>query len=74
MDEKDFELAAKIAEADIERGISRTRSDAAPPVDWDGRSCFVCGDDIPQPRLDLGRFTCMHCQARKERLAKLQRP
>lgn len=73
MDEKDFELAAKIAEADIERALARaTKKDPAPPG-WSGSDCSECGEPVPKPRLQHGFHTCIECQTRREQIERLRR-
>lgn len=33
---------------------------------WPITECVACGDDIPPPRLALGRVRCIVCQTEKE--------
>lgn len=73
MDEKDFELAAKLTDAEIERGISLATKRNPPPADWDGSSCSDCGEEVSKPRLLHGYHTCIECQTRKEHLSRMRR-
>lgn len=38
-----------------------------PPRDFDGKHCVDCDLEIPKERLAIGRWTCVHCQALKEK-------
>lgn len=68
MDEWHFEIAAKVEAAAREAAIDRARarqSDRYP--DWDGETCFKCGDDLPRVRIDNHRVFCIYCQEYRER-------
>lgn len=43
------------------------------PSDFDGEHCVECELTIPQGRLDLGKFTCVDCQASLEKQKKFFR-
>lgn len=72
-DEKNFELAQKLAEAQVEAG-RRAVAAALPkqPEDFDG-CCVSCGDDLPEERIEFGAITCVPCQVRIERRQALTR-
>ena len=68
MDERQFELAARLAEGDIQAAVDRQRNrDRGPAADYvDGRPCCAdCGEPIPQ-RAALGYGRCIFCQERAE--------
>jgi RNA polymerase-binding transcription factor DksA len=73
MDEKDFELAAKLTDAEIERALSLATRRNLSPADWDGSSCADCGEEVSKPRLSHGYYTCIECQTRREHRDKLKR-
>ena len=58
-----LETAAREAALNKARDIAN----AKPPKDFDGETCIDCGEDIPQARLALGRWTCIYCQEILER-------
>lgn len=33
-----------------------------PPIDFDGKHCVQCDDEIPTGRLALNKWTCVICQ------------
>lgn len=37
------------------------------PADFDGKTCYECGVDIPTARLAHGFFRCVHCAEDLER-------
>lgn len=44
-----------------------------PPEDWDGCTCYDCGDDIPQERLGMGYCICVPCKSIQEAQDKQRR-
>lgn len=71
MDEKDFERAEKLARAEIDNAIDRSRRSEPPPFDWDGETCSQCGEEVPEARLLLRFHTCVDCQALREKRRRL---
>jgi RNA polymerase-binding transcription factor DksA len=51
----------------------RAQANALMPPDWDGKTCYDCGSDIPKKRLDLVKWTCVSCQEARERGSRLFR-
>ena len=40
-----------------------------PDGSWPVTECLACGDDIPLPRIQMGKVRCVFCQERRERNA-----
>ena len=43
------------------------RSKVKPPEDFDDIHCVDCNLEIPEARLALGKWTCVHCQELREK-------
>lgn len=50
----------------LAESLSRLRKEPPPPKDWDGLTCYECGDDLPQARILNKRFTCVPCKSEQE--------
>lgn len=75
MEERDFEMAEQLAHAQREQMIAASRTALQPEKheDFDGLNCVVCSNEIPQPRLDMGRIRCTNCQSAMEHRSKIYR-
>lgn len=38
-----------------------------PPTSFDGLNCVDCEEEIEEGRLAIGKYTCFHCQTKRER-------
>ena len=38
------------------------------PHDFDGRTCYDCGEEMPEYRLAIPSFRCMECQSIHEKV------
>lgn len=77
VDEKQFEHAEFLAEQERQAGIKRAQHALIPEKDqrylngdkmfpdFDDH-CIICGEEIPEGRLVLGKVRCIICQQRKE--------
>lgn len=74
MDEFHFELAARVEQAQRERGIDLARAKAqhARPADFDG-SCTLCSEPVKPGRIDAGFFVCLDCAEAAELEEKMDR-
>lgn len=50
--------------------ITAMRKEPKPPADWDKETCYECGVDLPQQRIDAGRFLCVGCKTIEEKKQK----
>ena len=50
--------------------ITAMRKEPKPPADWDKETCYECGVDLPQQRIDAGRFLCVVCKTIEEKKLK----
>ncbi len=71
----DDEMATLREMEATQEAIDRVRQLAkiTPPEDFDGENCVACGLEIENRRLDLGYYTCIDCERKKELTAKLFR-
>lgn len=67
MDERDYELAERLMNAELERALAKTRTTNKAPRGWDGYSCVDCDDEVGSARARLGYWTCVDCQTLRER-------
>ena len=70
LSDKTLETAENIVNSVIDEKIARARvrQCALPKFHtWDGETCFDCGDDLPEERIEMGRVRCVHCQSKAER-------
>lgn len=47
--------------------IAELRRPLIPPEDFNGKDCVDCDEPIHEARLKLHKFTCVHCQAGREK-------
>lgn len=74
MDEKFVELAGERTQAEIDAGIDAARKQARPPADWDGKTCYDCGDEIAAERLRItGSCRCIDCARIAEQRSRTYR-
>jgi len=69
-DNRFVEIAAGLQEAAIEKRVEEARKRQCDEYrfrEWDKESCFDCGEDLPEVRINLGRVRCIHCQTKAER-------
>ena len=70
LSDKTLEMAEKIALAEVEASVAKSRErqcDKHEFKKWDKVTCFDCGEDMVQGRLDAGRVRCVDCQTIAER-------
>lgn len=69
MDEKTFELAEQLEQRQRDDAIARAARGAQQQfdADFDGTHCVLCGDEIPEARLKLGKARCITCQTHWEK-------
>jgi len=60
MDEYQMEVADALSRAEIETGIDKARVQKPKPVGFDGHC--GCGNEVPEGRIKLGFYNCVHCQ------------
>ena len=63
--------ASDVEQAFRDAAITAARAQARKPAGFDGENCYDCGLEIPAGRLALGKFTCVGCQAAREKRYKL---
>lgn len=63
-----MEVADALSRAEIETGIDKARYQKPKPVDFDGRC--ECDSEIPEARVRLGFYNCVHCQQALEERRK----
>jgi len=62
--------ASDMENAHRERAIAELRKPPITPKDFNGEDCVDCGDEIPEARLSMYKFTCIACQMNRERLGR----
>lgn len=70
LNDKTLEMAERIVSAAVEERVAQARAlqrDNPKFASWDGETCFDCGGDIPEERIEMGRVRCVHCQSVAER-------
>lgn len=69
--DKASELADAFTEHSIQAVQARNKPEQVknPDGTWPHEECVDCGEDIPTPRLELGKVRCIHCQTLKEKKA-----
>jgi RNA polymerase-binding transcription factor DksA len=72
-EEKDFEMAEQLAQAQRDSQIEAARRALAPQThqDFDGENCIDCGNKIQEERLAMRRICCTICQSVREKKDKL---
>ena len=68
--DKVLETVERLQAAQIEEKIARARvrqCDEPRFANWDGETCFDCGEDMLAKRLEMGRVRCVRCQTVAER-------
>jgi RNA polymerase-binding transcription factor DksA len=75
MSERQMEFAERLEESFRDKALAdvRARAEEAVPQDFDGKTCYDCGEAIPVKRLALSKFRCVGCQETKERGSKGKR-
>ena len=55
-----------------EEGVARARMAAQPnpPKDWDGETCYECGNEMPKERLAMRWHQCVPCKSLIEKRSK----
>lgn len=72
----ELDRAAFITEKANEEAVAATRLRAAPEQvqnedgSWPHTECVLCGEDIEEARLALGRTKCFSCQSALEKRSK----
>lgn len=70
LSDKTLEMASNLVDAAINERVTQARvrqCDKPKFAHWDGESCFDCGDDLPEERIEMGRVRCVPCQTAAER-------
>ena len=70
LNDKTLEMAERLQAAQVEEKIAQARvrqCDEPRFANWDGETCFDCGEDMLAKRLEMGRVRCVHCQTVAER-------
>ena len=69
MDEKSFEMAEQLEQAQRDASIAQAAKLTAPEQDddFDGTHCVGCWGEIPAARLAWGRIRCVDCQTKLEK-------
>lgn len=70
LNDKTLEMAAKLTDSMVEERIQQARvrqCDKPEFHDWDGETCYDCGEDMPEERIEMGRVRCVHCQSKAEK-------
>lgn len=65
LNDKTLEMADRLIAAEVDNRVAQARTkqcDLPQFIAWDGETCFDCGDDIPEERLEMGRVRCVPCQ------------
>lgn len=78
MDENQFELAEKMAEAERNAGLAASRKMQAKEThpEFDGVHCvgaqdlFDCTEEVSKERLAMGRIRCTGCAQIRENIGK----
>ncbi len=68
--DKTLEMAERLVAAQVDNQVAKARTrqcDLGKFASWDGETCFDCGGDIPEERIEMGRVRCVHCQSVAER-------
>jgi RNA polymerase-binding transcription factor DksA len=70
MGELNFDLASEIEDNQRAEAIEKARLASKPqlPPDWDGETCYQCGNEIGSDRLAaVHTCFCIHCQSQREK-------
>lgn len=70
LNDKTLEHAERIVSSAVEERVAQARvrqCDKPQFASWDGETCFDCGDDMMEERIEMGRVRCVHCQSVAER-------
>lgn len=70
LNDKTLEFAERIMSSAVEERVAQARvrqCDKPKFIGWDGETCFDCGNDMPEERIEMGRVRCVHCQSVAER-------
>lgn len=77
LNDKTLEMAERLANSVVEERVqaarTRTRTrqcDRGEFRGWDGETCFDCGEDMPEERIEMGRVRCVPCQSKAEHLGR----
>lgn len=72
MEEKEFEMADQLAQAQRDSQIMASRQALAPQQDnrFDGANCVECSNEMPKERIAMGRIRCTACQTQLEKRGK----
>ena len=73
LNDKTLEFAERIVSASVEERIEKARERQCDKPEfraWDGETCFDCGEDLPEERIEMGRVRCVICQTKAERLGR----
>ena len=68
MDEYQFEMAERLAQAQRQAALDSAAHNAAPErhPGFNGSRCVECDDAIPAQRLAMGKVRCVSCQTHIE--------
>lgn len=70
LNDKTLEMAERLVAAQVDSQIAKARTrqcDLDKFASWDGETCFDCGEDVPEERIEMGRVRCVHCQSVAEK-------
>lgn len=73
LNDKTLEFAERIVNAAVEERLEKARERQCDKPEfrtWDGETCFDCGEDLPEERIEMGRVRCVICQTKAERLER----
>lgn len=63
-----LDRASELEEIQRQAAIQATqRRLSTVPPDFDGLNCVDCEEEIEEGRLAIGKYTCFHCQTKRER-------
>lgn len=65
-----LEMAERLQNSVVEEKITQARTrqcDKHEFRSWDGETCFDCGEDLPEERVEMGRVRCVPCQTVAEK-------
>ena len=63
-----LDRASELEEAQRQAAIRAAQSKLGkPPAGFDGENCVDCEEEIEEGRLAIGKYTCFHCQPKRER-------
>lgn len=70
LNDKTLEMAERLSASVVEERVQAARvrqCDRHEFYSWDGETCFDCGEDLPEERVEMGRVRCVPCQTVAEK-------